>query len=120
IRSRQDAGDLRRLEARRERIGRVSAGIDGCFAVDAPQPAVTIGIDGDLVVVLAAVGAGGEMLAAVLGPAHRMTATHRQPGKADFFRQQDSLVSKTAADVGRDDTDSALLHAETLGKTAAR
>ena len=60
------------------------------------------------------------MLAAILGPAHGMAATLRQPGKADFFRQQDSLVPEAAADVGGDDTDSALLHAEALGKAAAR
>ena len=71
VRAGQDAGDLRRLEARRERIGRVGAGIDGRLAVDAAQPAVAIGIDGDLVMVLAAIGAGGEMLAAILDPAHR-------------------------------------------------
>src|SRR6185295_2744145 len=105
---------------RRKRIGRVSAGIDGRFAVDPAQPAVAIGIDGDLVMVLAAIGAGGEMLAAILGPAHRMTATHREPGKADFLRQQDALVPEATADVGRNDANSALLHAETFGEAAAR
>jgi hypothetical protein len=118
IRPRQDAGDLRRLKARRERIGRVSAGIDGGFAIDAPQPAVAVGIDGDLVVMLAAVRAGREMLATILGPAHRMAAMHREPGKADFFRQQNSFMPEAAADVGRNDTDSALLHAEAFGKAA--
>ena len=58
--ARQDARDLRGLEARRERIGRVGAGIDGRLAVDAAQLAVAIGIDGDLVVVLAAIGAGAS------------------------------------------------------------
>ena len=96
---RQDARDLRRLKARRERIGGIRAGIDGRFAVDPSQPAVAIGIDRDLVVVLAAVGTGGEMFAAILGPAHRMTAAHRQPRQADFLRQQNALVAETAADV---------------------
>ena len=69
--------------------------------------------------VLAAIGAGREMLAAVLDPAHRMAATHRQPRQADFFRQQDALVAEAAADVGRNDADLALLHAEAFGKAAA-
>ena len=60
------------------------------------------------------------MFAAILGPAHRMAATHRQPGKADFFRQQDALVPEAAPDVGRNDTDSALLHAEAFGEATAR
>src|ERR1700756_4267980 len=60
------------------------------------------------------------MLAAVLYSTHRMTAAHRQPRKADFFRQQDTLVPKATADVGRNDPNSALLHAEAIGKTVAR
>ena len=116
---RQDAGDLRRLQAGRERIGRVGAGIDGRLAIDAAQPAVAIGIDGDLVVVLAAIGAGGQMLAAILDPAHRMAAAHRQPRQADFLRQQDALVAEAAADIGRDDADLALLDAEAFGQAVA-
>ena len=38
------------------------------------QPAVAIGIAGDPVVMLAAIGAGGQMLAPILDPAHRMAA----------------------------------------------
>src|SRR6266850_7012811 len=70
--------------------------------------------------VLAAVGTGGEMLASILGPTHRMTAPHRQPRQADFFRQQDSLMSKATADIRRNDTNLALLHAEAFGQTTAR
>ena len=43
--ARQDARDLRGFEASRERIGRVSAGIDGRFAIDSAQPAGVIGVD---------------------------------------------------------------------------
>ena len=37
VRARQDARDLRRLEAGRERIGRIGTGIDGRLAIDADQ-----------------------------------------------------------------------------------
>ena len=58
IGARQNADDLRGFEAGRKRIRRVSSGIDGCLAIDAAQSAVAVGIDGDLVVVFATVGAG--------------------------------------------------------------
>ncbi len=114
----QDARDLRSLEARRERIGRVGAGIHRRLAIDAAQRAVAIGVDRDPVMMLAAIRAGDEVLAAILDPAHGMAAAHRQPGQTNLFGQQDALVTKTAADVGRDDTDLAFFHAETFGKTA--
>src|SRR4029450_10809315 len=41
-------------------------------------------------------------------------------GKADFFRQQNSLMPEAAADIGRNDPDATLLHAKAFGKPAAR
>ena len=119
VRAGQDARDLRRFEAGGERVGRIGAGIDRGFAIDAAQAAVAVGIGGDAVMVLAAIGAGGQMLAPVLDPAHRMAAVHREPAEADLLRQQDALVAEATADVGRDDADLALVEAETLGEAGA-
>ena len=71
--ARQDARDLGGFETGGEGIGRVGAGIDGCLAVDAAQPAIAIGIDGDLVVVLPAIRARAQMLAPILDPADGQT-----------------------------------------------
>jgi hypothetical protein len=69
--------------------------------------------------VLAAVRAGGEVLAPILDPAQRMAELQRRPGESDFLAQQNALVAEAAADIGRDDADAPLLDAEALGKTGA-
>ncbi len=119
VRTRQDARDLRGFQTRGERIGRVGAGIDGGLAIDAAQGAVAIRIHRDLVVMLPAVGAGDQMLAPVLDPAHGMAALHGEPGQADFLRQQNPFMAEAAADIGRDDADPALLQAEAIAQTIA-
>ena len=68
---------------------------------------------------LAAIGVGGQVLTAILEPAHRMAAAKREPAEADFLGEQDSLVAKAAADVGRDDPDAAFLQAEAFGEAGA-
>ena len=68
---------------------------------------------------LAAVGVGGELLAAVFQPAHRIAALHRKPAQADFLTRQDRLVSKAAADVGRDDANLDLGKREDLRQPGA-
>ena len=105
----QDARDLRGLQAGRERVGRIGAGIDGRLAVDAAQTSVALGIGRDAVMVLAAIGVGGEVLAPVLQPAHRLSEPQRQPAQRHVLGQQDGLVAEAAAHIGRDDADAALL-----------
>ena len=78
--------------------------------------AVAVGIDGDLVVVLAAIGACRQMFAAIFDPADGAAFTHRKPGEANFLRQQNSLVTKSPTDVRRYDANSALLDTETIGE----
>src|SRR5262249_23535900 len=85
------ARHLRGFQASGERVGRVGAGIDGGFAVDPAQTAVALGISGDAVMVLAAIGAGNEMFATILDPAHRMAAMHGEPAETNLLRQQDAL-----------------------------
>src|SRR5262249_37647701 len=114
VRSREDARDLRGFETGRERIGRIGAGIDRGFAVDSAQSPVALGIGGDAVMMLAAIGAGDEMFAPVLDPAHRMTAMHGQPAETNLFRQEDALVAEPAADIGSDDADLTFFEAETF------
>src|SRR5262245_65327820 len=69
--------------------------------------------------VLAAIGAGDEMFAAILDPAHRVAATHGKPAETNLLRKQDAFVAKSPADVRRDDADLALVEAETLGEPGA-
>src|SRR5262249_2832363 len=115
----KDARQLRGFQGSGERVGRVGAGIDGGFAVDTAQTPVALGIGGDAVVVLAAIGAGNEMFAAILDPAHRVAAMHGEPAETNLFRQQDALVANPAANVRRDDADLALVKAETLGQSGS-
>ena len=72
VEARKDAADLPGLEAGRERIGGIGAGIDRRLAVEPEEAAVVVGVSGQPVMVLAAVGAGGEAFAPVLDPAQRM------------------------------------------------
>ena len=69
--------------------------------------------------VLAAIGAGNEMFAPVLDPAHRMGTLHGEPAQADLLRQQDAFVTEPAADVGSDDAHLALFEAETFRQSGA-
>ncbi|GJE41207.1 hypothetical protein AEGHOMDF_0369 [Methylobacterium soli] len=115
----QDAGHLRGLQAGRERVGRVGAGIDGRLAIDAAQAPVALGIGRDAVMVLAAIGVGGEVLAPVLEPAHRVAAAERQPAEADLLGEQDRLVAEAAPDIGRDDADAALLDPQAFREAVA-
>ena len=71
VKARQDRADLAAFQAGRERIGGIGAGIDGRLAVERQQPAVGIGVGGEDVVMLAAIGVGGETLAPVLDPSQR-------------------------------------------------
>ena len=119
VEARQDGADLARLQAGRERIGRVGAGIDGRLAVERQQAAVRVGVGGEDVVMLAAVGVGGEVLAAVLDPPQRRAELARRPGERDLLGQQDALVAEAAADIGRHHADLALVDAETFGEAGA-
>src|SRR5262249_58286651 len=78
-----------------------------------------VGMGGDAVVVLPAVGEGYERFAAVLDPAHGMAAMHSEPPKTNPLGQQDAFVAKPAADVGGDDADLSLFEAETFGQSRA-
>ena len=69
--------------------------------------------------VLAAVGVGGQALAAVLDPPQRRADLARGPGQRDLLRQQDALVAEAAADIGRHHADLALVQPEAFGKPRA-
>jgi len=115
----QDARDLRRLQAGGERVGRIGARIDRRLALEPEQPAIAVGVRGNHVVMLAAVGVGDQVLAPVLDPAHRMPAAERKPTDADLLRREDALVAETAADVGRDHPHLAVLEAQAVGQAGA-
>src|SRR6516165_5547571 len=68
---------------------------------------------------LAAIGVRAEVFAAVFDPPHRTAEPHRQPAGAYLLGQQDSLVAKAAADIGRYDPDLGVIEAETFGKARA-
>ena len=59
------------------------------------------------------------MLAPILDPADGQSFIQSEPGKADFFRQQNSLVPEAAADIGRHDANAALLDAKRVGEPVA-
>ena len=82
----QDRCDLRRLQAGGKRIGGVGAGIDRGFRVDRQQSPVGVRIGSDFVLMLAAVGVAGELLAPILDPAHRMAEAACQPAGAPLPR----------------------------------
>ena len=63
--------NLRRFHRRRDWIRGIGAGIDIADAVNGNEPTVSVGIPVDLIVMLATIGIGGEMLATILQPAHR-------------------------------------------------
>lgn len=115
----QDGADLRGLQAGAEGIRRVGARVDHRVALDAHQPAVCFHLDRDVVRMLAAVGIGAKLLAPVLDPAHRPAEVPRQPGAADLFRQQQALVAKAAADVGRYHAHLSLVQAQAFGQAGA-
>ena len=117
--ARQDARDLRRLQARGKGIRGVRAGVDVRLAVDAEQGAVGCGMGGDDVVVLAAVRVGDELLPAVLDPAHGVIPVHREPAEHDLLGEQDALVAESAADVGDDDAHLTLLEPQALREPGA-
>jgi hypothetical protein len=119
VEARQDRGDLAGLQAGGEGIGRVGAGIDACLAVERQQAAVAVGVSRQDVVMLAAVGVGGEALTPVLDPPQRRADLARGPGQRDLLGEQNPLVAEAAADVGRHDADLALVDAETLGEARA-
>ena len=93
----------------RERVGGVGTGVDVGLALDPEEAPVRRRVTGDDVVVLAAVGIAGELLAPVLDPPHRVPATHREPAEEHLFGEEDPLVPEAAAYVGGDHPDAALL-----------
>src|SRR5262245_12972121 len=69
--------------------------------------------------VLAAIGAGDAMFAAILDPAHRMAAMHGAPAETNLLRQQDAFVATSPADVRRADAALPLVEPATLGESGA-
>ncbi len=69
--------------------------------------------------VLAAIGAAGELLAAILDPAHRMPQTASQETGADLLGQEHALVAEGSAHVRRDHADALFRQAETFRQAAA-
>ena len=78
-----------------------------------------VGVGGDEVVVFAAVGIGRQALAAVFDPAQGHAKLAAGPGERHFFRQQDPLIAKAAADIGSNHADLAFVDAEALRQAGA-
>ena len=97
----------------------IGAGIDGDLGIDAENAAGAIGVSRELVVVVAGMGRGQQMLAAILDPAHRAIELQGQRRHDDFFRVEPRLWSEPAADIGGDDADAALLEIEDLAERDA-
>ena len=69
--------------------------------------------------VLAGVGAGGEVFAPVLDPAQRPAGAHRRPGDRDLLGLKHALVAEASAHVGRDDPHVRLVQPEELREPGA-
>ena len=115
----QVAAGHRRLDDGGKRPHGIGADVDGDLDVGGQDLALFIGIGRDFVMVLAAVGTGHQMLAAVLYPAHRMPELPGQPGDGQLLGLHDALVAKAATDVGRDDPHLPLLELQMLGDAGA-
>ena len=119
IRPGQMSAGHRRLEARREWPHRIGPGIDNDVGLEPENFAARIGMGGDDVAVLAAIGAGDQMLAPVLDPAERPAIGRGEPGDAEFFGLQNAFVAECAADIGSDDANLRLGEAKMLGHCRA-
>ena len=110
----QDARHLCRFQASRKWIGGIGSRIDGYFRVEPQQLSFCVGIGRHDIMMLPAIRGSGKIFAPVLEPADRVAEAHRRPGQAYFLGQQYSLVSKPAANVGRDDTSRSRRHGGTV------
>ncbi len=115
----QDRADLAALQAGREGIGGVGAGIDGCLAVERQQATIGIGVGCQNVMVLAAVGVGSEAFAAILQPAQGCAELAGRPRQRDLLGQKYSFVAEATADIGGDDPDLALAQPQTFREPGA-
>jgi len=97
IRPGQIASGLRRLETGGERPDRIGAGIDRHFGIEPQQLAPHIGVGLDLVVMLARIGAGDQMLATILGPAKRRLVGPASHATAISSGCKQAFVSEAAA-----------------------
>ncbi len=79
--------------------------------MDAPA---VVEIGGDVLVVLAAVVAGDEMLVAVFDPAHRAPQLHGQGREQDLFGIKIAFRAEAAAHVRHDDAQVAFTQAGDL------
>src|SRR5262249_49308783 len=85
-------------------------------AVDGQELSVRRRMPRDVIVMLAAIRVGDEMLATVLEPANRMADLGREPAERDLLGTQEALVAKAAAHIRRDDADLAVLEPKTLAQ----
>src|ERR1700691_4256971 len=86
-------------------------------AIDADKLAVGGRVARDLIVMLAAIGVRGQMLTAVLQPAHRMIGVERQPSERDLLAAEQSLVAEAAADIGRNNAQAPVLDPKTFAQS---
>ena len=107
------------FQAGRERINRISTGIDRGRRVQSDQAAVAVGIGGDVVIMLTAIGVAGKLLAPVFQPAHRMAEVPGQISRTHLFRQQHSFVAEAATNIRRNDSDVFLRQTEASREAGA-
>ena len=116
---RQVAPGLGRFEAGGEWPHRVRTHVHRDFHVDCEEAPALVGEGGHSVVMLAGVGACGEMLAPILDPAQRPAGAHRRPRHRDLLGLEHALVAEAAAHVGRDDPHVRLIEPEELREPGA-
>ena len=107
----QFGGGHQRLDRAGEREHRVGAGVAVDLRVQPEDPA--FGVEGgpDLVALLVTVEGGGQVLLAVLGPAHRPPQPQRGRRHGHLLPADHALQPEPAADIRRDHPDGALRQA---------
>jgi hypothetical protein len=81
----------------------IGAGIDDNLRLDAEELAAPVGVGGQLVVLVAGMCRGQQVLVAIFQPADREIDFERQRRQDDLFRIQPRLWPKPATDIGRHD-----------------
>ena len=119
VRPRQVASRLGGLQAGGERPHRVRAHVHRDLGVDPQESPAFVGEGGEPVMMLAGIGAGGEVLAPVLDPAQRPAGAHRRPRDRDLLGLEHALVAEAAAHVGGDHAHVRLVEPQELREPGA-
>ena len=120
VRARQLGHRHQRLDAAGRRIARVGADVAPDVGVDGEQAGIRVERGAHRVALVARMRGGEEVLVPVLDPGKPAAQAPRQPHEHDVLREELHLLAEAAADIGRDDAQIGLRHAERVGEAGAQ